>query len=71
MSEEDYERQIKEGLTEHIEAIYDRARQRADARRQETLARMDKGYGQCVLVATGMGFLCKIANATQPVGSRR
>ena len=43
MSEEDYERQIKEGLTEHIEAIYDRARQRADARRQETLARMDKG----------------------------
>lgn len=38
MSEEDYERQIKEGLTEHIEAIYDRARQRADARRQETLA---------------------------------
>lgn len=36
MSEEDYERQIKEGLTEHIEAIYDRARQRADARRQET-----------------------------------
>lgn len=25
MSEEDYERQIKEGLTEHIEAIYDRA----------------------------------------------
>lgn len=49
MSEEDYERQIKEGLTEHIGAIYDRARQRADARRQETLARMDKGMdnGPC------------------------
>ena len=26
MSEEDYERQIKESLTEHIGAIYDRAR---------------------------------------------
>lgn len=43
MSEEDYERQIKEGLAEHIGAIYDRARQRADARRRETLALVDKG----------------------------
>lgn len=49
MSEEDYERQIKEGLTEHIGAIYDRARQRADARRQETLARMDKGMDNASL----------------------
>lgn len=43
MFEEDYERQIKEGLAEHIGAIYDRARQRADARRRETLALVDKG----------------------------